>query len=455
MKTFLICFLFVYGLILFSFGQSTNTTVKSKTSSVVLKQLKIGNRLPDLLIPNMINYPKASMRISDLKGKYIILDFWHTTCSSCIRAFPAMQQWQKKYSKQLKIILVGSQAEDPVRKFLYNQKLNAGFDITMSIACADKQLNALFKPPTYPHFVWIDNRGIIRYITFEYDVTDEHIDAFLHDKPLVMEEKNDIYLNYEADKPLFINGNGGNESTTRACSILSTVKTKLAATTSYSSPGDSLSNIEAIGWPIKGLFQAAFNDYINGYHMPDNRTILQVRDTTKYVWYINGIPQWQNLYVYQLFVPYQSAESLKKMMQADLMRYFGLEAHMETRIMTCWVMTSGDTSLLVTKGGAEKDEMSSANFSLFMRNTPFFELECRFIYNFFERSPYPFVNKVRMNSNIDVHLERIHFDNYDEIIADFKKYGLNIRLEKHPVDILVITEPGFQSADTRSTSVKN
>jgi thiol-disulfide isomerase/thioredoxin len=442
-RSFMLFLLLGFGLNL-SRGQSGVVTAKMKTKSPIVKQLKIGDHLPDIIIPDMINYPKKTLRLSDLKGKYVILDFWHNGCSSCIAGFPKMQKLQNKYSKQLQVILVNFQPENLIRDFVVKQKENAGFILKMPIACNDKKLNTCFKPPSYPHYVWIDRKGIVRFVTYAYDVTEEHVEAFINDRQLNMEEKNDVKLDYVPYKPLFINGNGGNESTTRACSILSTSKISMSTTTSYYSPGDSNSYIEAIGWPVKGLFQAAFNDYLNGWHLLDNRTILEVKDSSKYVWKINGVYHWENCYAYQLFVPYQSAEALKKMMQADLMRYFGLDAHMEKRIMKCWVLTAEDTSLLMTRGGEIQNDMSDANFTLKLRNLPQADLETRFIYNFFGQSQYPFIYDILMKSNVDIFLDKVHFDDLNDLIQAFKKYKLNVRLEDHAIDILVITEPGYQ-----------
>ena len=359
-----------------------------------------------------------------------------------------MQKLQEKYSKQLQVILVNFQAKSLIHKFIINQKQNAGFTLKLPIVSNDKKLNDYFKPNGYPHYVWIDQKRIVRFVTYAYDVTDAHVEAFILNKPLTMDEKNDE-LSYEPGKPLFVNGNGGNESIIRACSILSISRTLLATTGSYYNPGDSNSHIEALGWPIKGLFQVAFNDFPNGWHVHDNRTILQVKDSSKYVWAINNVYQWQNLYAYQLFIPYQSVASLKKMMQSDLMRYFGLEAHMEKRVMKCWVLTAEDTSLLVTKGGEMQDDMSAANFTLKLRNLPQADLETRFVYNFFGNSQYPFIYDIRMSSNVDIFLDKIHFNNLEVLIEEFKKYKLEIRLEDHPVDVLVITEPDYKTVNTR------
>ncbi len=49
----------------------------------------------------------SKVNLSDYKGQVVYLDFWASWCGPCKQSFPAMNDWQKKYSAQgLKIIAV-------------------------------------------------------------------------------------------------------------------------------------------------------------------------------------------------------------------------------------------------------------------------------------------------------------------------------------------------------------
>jgi thiol-disulfide isomerase/thioredoxin len=381
-----------------------------------------------------------------LRGKYVILDFWHSKCSSCIHAFPKMQKLQGKYKGQIKVILVNYETKQQVLNFLARSKKITGMTVNLPIACGDLKLTGYFKPVEYPHYVWIDQNGIMRYASYGSGVTSENIEAVLHNKSIDIVEKRDEDPDYKFGEPLLLNNNGGNGSTIRCYSMLSKYIKNLPSFGEVDNAGDSISHISAFNLPIEMMFRKAFNDYVNGFWLPQNRTILQVKDTSKYVFYKNGVIKWSNLYIYQLWFPYQSRESLEKMMQQDLMRYFGLDAHMEKRMMKCWVMTAEDTSLLVTKGGNSQNDIIAEDYSMIVRNVPDSELALRFIYNILELSPYPVVNEIHMKSNADIILENINFDNQDDVIqAMKKKYKVNFKLEDHLVNILIISEPGYQS----------
>ena len=126
---------------------------------------------------------------------------------------------------------------------------------------------------------------------------------------------------------------------------------------------------------------------------------------------------------------------------------------MEKRIMKCWVLTAEDTSLLITKGGQFENNIHTQDFTLIIRDIPDSAIGLRFVYNIFYSSPHPFINDIHMQSHIDILLDDINYDNPEEVIQALKKkYKLNIRLEDHAVDILVISEPGYSSV---SGEIKN
>lgn len=55
-----------------------------------------------------------SLRLSDLKGKYVILDFWASWCVPCRKSNPHMKELYKKYHSQgLEVVCVGDNDSNP------------------------------------------------------------------------------------------------------------------------------------------------------------------------------------------------------------------------------------------------------------------------------------------------------------------------------------------------------
>ena len=63
------------------------------------------HRAPELAgISNYIN--SKEFKISDLKGKVVIVDFWTYSCINCIRTIPYLNAWYEKYADQ-GLVIVG------------------------------------------------------------------------------------------------------------------------------------------------------------------------------------------------------------------------------------------------------------------------------------------------------------------------------------------------------------
>ena len=69
-------------------------------------ELNIGEKVPDFEVQNVINYSKKSLRISEFKGKAVIIDFWGTSCRPCIKTLFKLDSLQKKYKDKIQVIAV-------------------------------------------------------------------------------------------------------------------------------------------------------------------------------------------------------------------------------------------------------------------------------------------------------------------------------------------------------------
>ena len=66
----------------------------------------------DFELPDLQGNP---LKLSSLRGKYVIIDFWGSWCVWCIRGFPAMKEAYAKYKDHLEIL--GVDCQDPERKW--------------------------------------------------------------------------------------------------------------------------------------------------------------------------------------------------------------------------------------------------------------------------------------------------------------------------------------------------
>ncbi len=67
--------------------------------------LNVNIKAPEVVgINNWLNTEKE-IKIADLKGKVVLVDFWTYTCINCIRTFPHVTSWYKKYQDQGFVVL--------------------------------------------------------------------------------------------------------------------------------------------------------------------------------------------------------------------------------------------------------------------------------------------------------------------------------------------------------------
>lgn len=101
-----------------------------------------------------------TMRVSDYKGKVVLLNFWATWCPPCRAEMPDLIKWQRQYrSKGLQVIGITYPPTElqEVRTFIRSIGVN------YPIVLGEKESKALFDPgETLPFTVVIDRQGNIR-----------------------------------------------------------------------------------------------------------------------------------------------------------------------------------------------------------------------------------------------------------------------------------------------------
>lgn len=124
------------------------------------------------------------LRIKDLKGKVVLVDFWTYTCINCIRTLPYLKEWNEKY-KDKGLVIIG--VHTPEFEFEKNpenvEKALKDYGITYPVM----QDNDYATWNAYSNRYWpakylIDNTGKIVYTHFgegDYDVTESKIQELL------------------------------------------------------------------------------------------------------------------------------------------------------------------------------------------------------------------------------------------------------------------------------------
>lgn len=114
----------------------------------------------------------------DLKGKVILIDFWATWCGPCRAVIPEMNDWAKKFEKDLVIVGVSDEKPEVVTEFMKTTKMS--YAVTTD---STKAMSKILGVQGIPHVLIISQDGVVRYQGFpmqtEDKLTTEKIDQII------------------------------------------------------------------------------------------------------------------------------------------------------------------------------------------------------------------------------------------------------------------------------------
>jgi len=123
----------------------------------------------------------ASVRLSDYKGKVVLLDFWATWCHGCKTEIPWYMEFQNKY-KDKGLAVIGVSMDDDgwksVKPFVEEQKM------IYAVVIGNQELAKLYAVDALPVTLLIDRNGKIAVShagMVEKDAFEKEIQALLQD----------------------------------------------------------------------------------------------------------------------------------------------------------------------------------------------------------------------------------------------------------------------------------
>lgn len=116
--------------------------------------LAAAEKAPDFSLKDLNG---KTVKLSDLKGKVVFLDFWASWCPPCQSSTPAVEKLHKKYADRNVAVLGINVENDPAAAKNYVQK--AG--MTYPVLLADNKTTRAYKIGGIPAFFVISPDGTI------------------------------------------------------------------------------------------------------------------------------------------------------------------------------------------------------------------------------------------------------------------------------------------------------
>ena len=154
-KSILSLALLAMTLILASCGQRAKTNVVAAAPETEQTTAAASDLAPDFELPDLQGNP---LKLSSLRGKYVVLDFWGSWCIWCIRGIPAMKEAYAKHKDKMEILGVDcNDSEEKWKEAVAEHSLP-----WLQVRCPDDKLQALsnqYNIEGFPTKIVIDPEG--------------------------------------------------------------------------------------------------------------------------------------------------------------------------------------------------------------------------------------------------------------------------------------------------------
>jgi peroxiredoxin len=131
----------------------------------------VGAPAPDFELNNLENEP---VRLSDLRGKIVVINFWATWCEPCKVEMPFLEKLHSSSQKQLEILAVNfDEPSQQVQQFAEEYQLS--FPILLD---PGGNVQNLYRVRGYPTTFILDEEGIVRFHHIGL-ITEGQLDQYL------------------------------------------------------------------------------------------------------------------------------------------------------------------------------------------------------------------------------------------------------------------------------------
>jgi Peroxiredoxin len=121
-----------------------------------MSKAKINKPAPDF---NLTSVSGSKTKLSELRGKVVLLNFWDTTCKPCRAEYPHLQKIQDEFKGQGLSVFMINLDEDTTKVRPFAEK----YGFATRVLLKDDTIQRAYGIGAIPHTVIVDGSGIIRF----------------------------------------------------------------------------------------------------------------------------------------------------------------------------------------------------------------------------------------------------------------------------------------------------
>ena len=128
------------------------------TAVVPAQALSRGARAPEIGLRDTQGRP---VRLSQLRGKVVLVDFWASWCEPCAEEMPVLERLHREHRDE-GLVVIGVNIDNDeanMRRFLRRNRVSFRIVHDGRHRVADR-----YNPPRMPSSFLIDRRGVVRYV---------------------------------------------------------------------------------------------------------------------------------------------------------------------------------------------------------------------------------------------------------------------------------------------------
>jgi len=124
-----------------------------------------GDKIPDFTLPLFSGYEyegRSEVKLSDLQGKVVVLNFWASWCKPCEQEAAELEQAWKLYEPAGEVIFLGADYVDTEPEArIYLQKFGITYPTGPDMAT---KISQMFRIQGVPETFFIDSQGVLQYV---------------------------------------------------------------------------------------------------------------------------------------------------------------------------------------------------------------------------------------------------------------------------------------------------